>query len=71
MDISKMDAAVSCCLGRKIDHAVWQYFAGLPDYWHDDVVELLANLFEDVEPDIERMFDEVTGTPWATNLRCT
>jgi hypothetical protein len=62
MDIRKMDVAVSGRLGREIDHAVWQYFAGVPDYWREDVITLLANLFEDVEPYIQTIFDEVTGT---------
>jgi len=61
VNISGFDVAVSDHLGREIDRAVWQYFAGLPEYWHDDVVELLANLFVEVEPDIHNIFDDVTA----------
>jgi len=61
MDISKMNTAVSDRLGRDIDGVIWQYFAGLPEYWECDVVELLAALFEHVEPNITSIFDEITG----------
>jgi hypothetical protein len=60
MDIGKMNTVVSGRLGRDIDAMVWQYFAGLPEYWECDVVELLAVLFEYAESDITSIFDDVT-----------
>jgi hypothetical protein len=59
--IDHMNEAVSHCLGREIDGAVWQYFAGLPEYWEDDICELLAELFKYAEPEIESILAEISA----------
>jgi hypothetical protein len=59
MDIRDMATSVSICLKREIDGAVW-YFAGLPEYWADDVRQLLADLFKHAESEIENTFPEIS-----------
>jgi hypothetical protein len=61
MDIQNMHSAVSGHLERDVDLAVWQYFAGLSEYWERNVVEVLAQLFEEAEPEIECIFAEIVG----------
>ena len=61
MNIEHLQEAVETVLQHKIDPTVWDRFAKAGD-WEHEVVELLAQLFEDAEPGIIDTLAEIDAS---------
>ncbi len=61
MNIERLKEAVEAILERPIDPTVWDRFAR-SGAWHYPVIELLAGLFLDAEPDIIATLSEIDCT---------
>lgn len=58
MNIERLQEAVEAALKRQIDDTVWDRFARCCA-WEFEVVELIAHLFEETEPDIVETLAEI------------
>jgi hypothetical protein len=58
MNIENMQKTVEIVLERRIDSTIWDRFARGGD-WEYEVIELIAQIFEDVEPDINSTLAEL------------
>jgi hypothetical protein len=58
MNIERLQEAVEATLRRQIDDTVWDRFARCGN-WEFEVVELIAQLFEETEPDIAETLSEI------------
>jgi hypothetical protein len=58
MNIEHVQEAVEAVLERRIDSTVWDRFARAGD-WEYEVIEVIAQLFEDAEPDINSTLAEL------------
>jgi hypothetical protein len=53
MKIEDMKDAIQARLGRKIDAAVWFWFAEIDGTWEFEAIEFLVQVFEDREAEIK------------------
>ncbi len=71
MNIEHMIGAVEIVLDRRIDPTAWDWFAR-GGYWECAVIELLAQLYQDAEPEINQTLAEIdadeTEAPTSTRV---